>query len=592
MTVTELRAVLDLATKSLAAVTTELRVEMKDVPKAADLLILRNLCMTADGVNSDEAVLNAAIEETLSQKRTLLADVTAPRVLPVDSLWDPAGPEEYAEKLKEIEVKETENADAYSLRRIVLAGLKGIAGFAWEAYQIGYEDEGIDPFLQRVLQRTLKYTLSVGLLFNLSMEVGGFGYRSMGLLDNARIERYGSPKLTNIELGVRRNPGILVCGSDIRALECLLEQTKGTGVDVYTHDELMSAHCYPQLSGLDHFAGNYGGSMANQEADFTAFNGPIVVTGGALTAPAEAYADRIYTTGVAGFAGVPHLTTDDDVVTDFSAVIEKAKTLTPPAELRRGEVVTGFGHDQLYSMGDMLTNAIEDESIAKIITLIGADGTEAERAYASDLVAALPKNSIVMTDGPVKFRFNDQYLGTLRGMPRTMDIGAINDTYSFCMAALKLQADLGKYDINGVPISYVVSLGDERAMISLLTLIYIGAKNMVVFPAYPDYMTDSIVGVFEKNFGLRLAKTPAEDVEAFFAKKPVNADGPIDPNMLIIDIIEKYPDAAQVLMNCGMSCVTCGAALYESLSEACMVHGLDPEDVKEVLDHELGLVED
>ena len=592
MTVTELRAVLDLATKSLAAVTTELRVEMKDVPKAADLLILRNLCMTADGVNSDEAVLNAAIEETLGQKRTLLADVTAPRVLPVDSLWDPAGPEEYAEKLKEIEAKETENADAYSLRRIVLAGLKGIAGFAWEAYQIGYEDEGIDPFLQRVLQRTLKYTLSVGLLFNLSMEVGGFGYRSMGLLDNARIERYGSPKLTNIELGVRKNPGILVCGSDIRALECLLDQTKGTGVDVYTHDELMSAHCYPQLSGLDHFAGNYGGSMVNQEEDFTAFNGPIVVTGGVLTAPAEAYADRIYTTGVAGFDGVPHLTTDADSVTDFSAVIEQAKTLTAPNALRQGEVVTGFGHDQLYSMGDMLTNAIEDESIAKIITVIGADGTEAERAYISELVEALPKNSVVMTDGPVKFRFNDQYLGTLRGMPRTMDIGALSDTYSFCMAALKLQADLGKYDINGVPISYLVSLGDERAMTALLTLIYIGAKNLVVFPAYPDYMTDSIVGVFEKNFGLRLAKSPVEDVEAFFAKKPVNADGPIDPNMLIIDIIEKYPDAAQVLMNCGMSCVTCGAALYESLSEACMVHGLDPEDVKEVLDHELGLVED
>lgn len=592
MTVTELRAVLDLATKSLAAVTTELRVEMKDVPKAVDLLIVRNLCMTANDVNSDEAVLNAAIEETLSRKRTLLAEVTAPRVLPVDSLWDPAGPEEYAEKLKEIMAKETENADAYSLRQIVLAGLKGIAGFAYEAYQIGYEDEGIDPFLQRVLQRTLKYTLSVGLLFNLSMEVGGFGYRSMGLLDNARIERYGSPKLTNIELGVRKNPGILVCGSDIRVLECLLDQTKGTGVDVYTHDELMSAHCYPQLSGLDHFAGNYGGSMADQETDFTAFHGPIVVTGGALTAPAEAYADRIYTTGVAGFEGVPHLTTDDDTVTDFSAVIEQAKTLAAPEALRRGEVVTGFGHDQLYSMGEMLTNAIEDDSIAKIITIIGADGTEAERAYVSELVGALPKNSIVMTDGPVKFRFNDQYLGTLRGMPRTMDIGAVSDTYSFCMAALKLQADLGKYDINGVPISYLVSLGDERAMTALLTLIYIGAKNLVVFPAYPDYMTDSIIGVFEKNFGLRLVGTPAEDVEAFFAKKPVNADGPIDPNMLIIDIIEKYPDAAQVLMNCGMSCVTCGAALYESLSEACMVHGLDPEDVKEVLDHELGLVED
>ena len=592
MTSKNLAAVLDLATKSLAAVTTELRVEMKDVPKSADLLILRNLCMTMEGVNTDEAVLGSAIEETLDVKRTLLADVTAPRVLPVDSLWDPAGPEEYEAKLAEVAEKENENADAQSLRRIVLSGLKGIASFAYNAYQIGYEDEGIDPFLQRVLQRTLKFTLSVGLLFNLSMEVGGFGYRSMGLLDNARIERYGSPKITNIELGVRKNPGILVCGNDIRALECLLAQAKDTGVDVYTHDDLMSAHCYPELTGIDHFAGNYGGSLNAQTEDFTKFNGPVVITGGKLLPPEEAYRNRIYTTGFAGAAGVPHLEMDGDNVTDFSAVIEQAKTCAPPEELRRGEIVTGFGHEQLYAMSEMITGAIEDNSIGKIVTVIGTDGAEEERAYVSELIAALPKNSTVMTAGPVKYRFNDQYLGTLRGMPRTMDIGDLSDTYSFCMMALKLQADLNKYDINGVPISYVVSLGDEAAMTALLTLIYIGAKNLVVVPSFPDYMTESIVGVFEKNFGLRTAKTAAEDVEAFFAKKPVNADGPIDPSMLIIDIIEKYPDAAQVLMNCGMSCVTCGAALYESLSEACMVHGLDPEDVKEVLDHELGLVED
>ena len=592
MTVNTLRGVLDLATKGLAAVTTELRVEMKDVPKAADLIILRNLRMTMAGVNSDEAMLLEAAEETLALKAQLLEDVTAPRVLPVDALWAPAGPEEYEAKLAEIQEKEAENADASALRSLVLDGLKGIASYAYDAYQIGYEDEGIDPFLQRVLQRTLKYTLSVGLLFNLSMEVGGFGYRSMGLLDNARIERYGSPKITNIELGTRKNPGILVCGTDMRALECLLEQTKGTGVDVYTHDELMPAHCYPQLMNIDHFAGNYGGSLANQEADFTAFRGPVVVTGGALQEPQEAYKDRLYTVGTSGYAGIPHLTTDDDNVTDFSAVIAQAKTCEAPEELRPGELVTGFGHEQLYSMSEMITNAIEDNSIARFVSIIGTDGAEAERSYLAELVAALPKNAAVLTAGPAKFRFNDQYLGTLRGMPRTMDIGAISDVYSYCMTALKLQADLNKYDINGVPISHVVALGDEPSVTALLTLIYIGVKNLVVVPAFPSYMTDGIINVFAKNFGLRVNATAAEDVELFFAKKAVSADGPLDPNMLIIDIIEKYPDAAQILMNCGMSCVTCGAALYESLAEACMVHGLDPEDVKEVLDHELGLVED
>lgn len=592
MTVTELRAVLDLATKSLAAVTTELRVEMKDVEKATDRLIIRNLAMTTRGTNSDETALLAAIEETLAAKRKYMAEVTAPRVLPVDSLWDPAGPEEYAEKLAEIETKENENKDARSLRELILDGLKGIATYAYTAYQIGYEDEGIDPFVQRVLQRTLKYTLSVGLLFNLSMEVGGFGYRSMGLLDNASIERYGSPKITNIELGVRKNPGVLVCGNDIRVLECLLAEAAGKGIDIYTHDDLMSAHCYPQLSGIDHFAGNYGGSMATQTTDFASFNGPIVVTGGALVAPEDSYKDRIYTTGVAGFAGVPHLTTDADGVTDFSAVLEQAATCEAPTQLRLGELVTGFAHEQLYSMGEMLTNALEDNSVGKIVSIIGTDGAEEERSYITELVSKLPKNSMVWTAGTVKYRFNDQYLGTLRGMPRTMDIGALPDTYSYCMTALKLQADLGKYDINGVPVSYVVSLSDEQSVTALLTLIYIGVKNMVVVPAFPSYMTDSIIGVFQKNFGLRLNGTAEEDVEAFFSKKPANAEGPIDPDMLIVDIIEKYPDAAQVLMNCGMSCVTCGAALYESLSEACMVHGLDPEDVKDVLDHELGLVED
>ena len=595
MELKDLREILDLGTKGLSAVTTEMRIELKDVPKEVDLFIIYNLCMTSKDAAYDEDVLLRRIHDTFELKEKYMAEIKAARVLPEDARFAPeADADEYVylEELAALRERDSANADGQSLRRLIVDGLKGVAQYAWASYEIGYEDEGISPFLERVLQRTLKFNLSIGLLFNLAMEVGGFAYRSMGLFDKSAIEEFGAPALTNIELGVRKNPGILVSGASLFELVNLLKQTEGQGVDVYTHDELISAHAYPELKKFDHFAGNYGGSAKDQVSDFENFGGPVVVTGTGMLPVGDSYKDRIYTTSFVSYPGVTAIREDEKGIPDFSAVIEQAKACSAPKELQKGELIAGFGHDQMFKMMDIIEGAIKDKGIDRIITLVGTDGPEEARSYFTDLAKELPKNSAVLATGTAAYRVMNLGLGTVHGLPRVLVAGQLVDTYSVAMTALKLQADLEKYDLNGIPMTYLISLYDEKSMSALLAMTYVGAKNLIVGPEMPSYMTESIVGVFKKNFGIRLIGDPSADVEEIFAHKKSAEGQPIDANMLIIEIIETYPDASRVLMDCGMSCVTCGAALYESLAEACQVHGLDPDDVQDVLNHELGLVDD
>ena len=592
MELKDLKDLLDIATKSLCAVTTEMRVELIKVPKDVDRMVVENLCLTSYQTCLDPVVLGNRIDKTFAKKKELMGQLKATRVLAPAAQWNPESPDEYADKLTEIRASETDNMDAHSLRTLITRGLKGVAQISNAAYQIGYEDEGIDPFLQRVLQRTLKFTLSVGLLFNLAMEVGGFGYRAMGLLDKAITERYGAPKLSNVELGVRKNPGILVAGQNTRVLECVLKAAEGTGVDVYTHGELLSAQALTTLQNLDHFAGNYGGSPETQEQDFASFHGPVIYAGTGVKEPAESYKDRFYTAGETYVPGAEHFDPDEDFCYDFSSVVEKAKTCEPPEELRKGELIIGFAHDTLYNMSDRIVGSMKDNSVERIIALIGTDGDDSLNGYYTALAEALPKNSAIMTAGSSAYRVNGLNLGTVHGIPRIMHAGQISDMYSIAMTALKFQADLEKFDLNGVPVTFCVAINDERSLLAFLVLTYIGAKKISVGTQVPDFMTENIFGIFQKNFGLTVPGDPAEDAAAFFAKKEAAAEGEIDTDMLIIDILERYPEAANILMSCGMSCVTCGSALYESLSEACVVRGLDPDDIKEVLDHELGLVKD
>ncbi|MBQ9065930.1 MAG: hydroxylamine reductase [Clostridia bacterium] len=591
MELKDYRELLDIATKGLCAVTTEMRVELQEVPKSVDRMVVENLVLTSDDICLDPVLLSRRIDETFAQKKTLMETLKATRILTPAAQWCPEDASEYEEKLSAIRAEDHDNIDAHSLRVLITRGLKGVAQIADMAYRIGFEDEGIDPFLQRVLQRTLKFNLSIGLLFNLSMEVGGFGYRAMGLLDKALIDRYGTPSLTNVELGVRKNPGILVAGQDLRVLECVLQATDGQGVDVYTYGELLSAHAYENLRSVDHFAGQYGDSPENQTADFADFHGPVIFAGSGVKAPEESFRDRFYTAGLTFVPEVRNFQPDEDLWYDFTEVVEQAKACEPPKDKRIGEQIIGFGHDQLNTMGERILGSLNDHSIDRLIAILGTDSADPRETYFADLAAELPKNSAILTAGSVQSRLATLGLGTVRGIPRVLTVGQLPDQYSICMFAMKLQADLEKYDLNGVPVSFVLSISDERSLLSLLVLLYVGAKKIVIGPAIPNFLTENIFGIFEKNFGLTAAGTPSEDAKAFF-EKTENTDGTIDTNMLIIDILDKYPEAATILMNVGMSCVTCGSALYESLAEACMVHGLDPEDIKEVLDHELGLVED
>lgn len=580
MEFSKLQRVLDFSTKALAAITTELRVELKPVPKEAERLILLNLSMTADNANTDSVTLQQQIKATLAQRDALLGEVAAKNVLPELALWSPNGEEDYQEQLNTLELKDFENEDAASLRELILRSVKGIAQMCFTAYEIGYEDEGIAPFVERILLRTLKYNLSIGLLFNMALEVGGYAYRAMNLVDRANANQYGEGALVNVPIGVRKNPGILVCGTNFSVLQKVLEATQDQGVDVYTHDNLFSAYDYPELRKYPHFAGNYGGSMKQQEEDFTSFHGPIVVTAGGLTEPKEGYKDRLYTTLPVFFPGIPD-------VKDFAAVVEQAKTCEAPEVKGMGEIIAGFNEPTLEKMKASFVGAMQDGTMKKLVVFAGC---AADTNYVSEFCRALPQTAAVMTVGSIKYQAMNLGLGTLRGMPRVMDAGGIHDLYAILSHAMKFQADLDKYDINGVPMTYVVSFGNALSYAAFLAIVYMGIKDFYILER-PDFISDAVFGIFQKNFKLKTVTTAQEDVDALFKEKaPVT--GTVDMDMLIIDIIERWPDSAEILMSCGMSCVTCGSALYESLSEACMVHGLDPEDVKEVLDHELGLVED
>ena len=593
MNIRDYRELLDFATKALAAVTTEMRVETIEVPKEVDRLIIYNLCLTTKDSNFCEEDYKEAIRNTLDVKNELIEKIAAKKLIPQDALWEPKSEDEYEEKLVEMRRKEFENVSAHALREIIMSGVKGVATFAFYAYRIGFEDEGLNPFIQRVLQRTLKFNLSIGLLFNLSMELGGFGYRAMALLEQAAQESYGVPKIANVELSVRKNPAILVSGMNLKDLENILAQTEGEGVDVYTHGDMISAHAYPGLASFDHFAGNWGTIEADQEKDFENFPGPVVYTGSGLKAPLDSYKDRLFTTGFTKYPGVKAIDSKEAGDVDFSEVVAMAKKSPAPQSDRLGELLAGFAHDQLESMMELISGAVKDKSISRIIAIMGNDSNDDnDGEYFTNFVREMPLNSAIMTAGTVKYRFNYRSLGTVHGVPRILDAGSVADAYSIASFVLKLQSELELYELNKVPVSFLCTLNDEKSIIAFLSLIYIGARNIFVGPSIPAWLSPDVMEIFSKNFDVAVLEDPQEDCEGIFSGRKIKGDGPIDPNMLIVDIIERHPQAADILMNCGMSCVTCGAALYESLAEACAVHGLDPEDVKDVLDHELGLVED
>lgn len=505
-------------TKGLSEITTRLRAEGKAIPAAVDRLITTNLFMTITNANFDDDRFIDRINETLSSRDELLEQLHDTTELSAAAVWQYRTAEERTLKAAAVGVLTTEDEDLRSLRELTLYGLKGMAAYNKHANVLGYADAAIDTFLQQALAKTLDDSLTSDDLTALVLETGSFGVKVMALLDTANTSTYGNPEITKVELGVRSNPAILISGHDLRDLEMLLEQTANTGVDVYTHSEMLPAHYYPTFKKYPHFAGNYGNAWWKQKEEFEAFNGPILLTTNCLVPPKDSYKDRVYTTGSAGFSGCKHIAGEIGEKKDFSALIEHAKKCPPPTQLESGELVGGFAHHQVLALADKIVDAVKSGSIKKFVVMAGCDGRSPSRNYYTDFAKALPQDTVILTAGCAKYKYNKLPLGDIGGIPRVLDAGQCNDSYSLALIALKLQEVFGLADINQLPIVYNIAWYEQKAVIVLLALLALGVKNIHLGPTLPAFLSPNIAKVLVENFGIAGISDIDSDLEIFFGK--------------------------------------------------------------------------
>lgn len=505
-------------TKGLSEITTRLRSEGKEIPAAIDRLITTNLFMTITNANFDDDRFIDRINETLSSRDELFEQLHDDTGLSDAASWQYRTAEERTLKADKVGVLDTGNEDLLSLRELTLYGLKGMAAYNKHANVLGYADTAIDAFLQKALAKTLDDSLSTDDLTSLVLETGSFGVKVMALLDTANTSTYGNPEITKVELGVRNNPAILISGHDLRDLEMLLEQTANTGVDVYTHSEMLPAHYYPAFKKYPHFAGNYGNAWWKQKEEFEAFNGPILLTTNCLVPPKESYKDRIYTTGSVGFSGCKHIDGEIGEIKDFSAIIEHAKKCPPPTQLESGELVGGFAHHQVLALADKVVDAVKSGAIKKFVVMAGCDGRSPARNYYTDFAKALPQDTVILTAGCAKYKYNKLPLGDIGGIPRVLDAGQCNDSYSLALIALKLKEVFGLDDINQLPIVYNIAWYEQKAVIVLLALLSLGVKNIHLGPTLPAFLSPNVVNVLIENFGIAGITDVDTDLEIFFGK--------------------------------------------------------------------------
>ena len=501
-------------TKGLSAVTTQLRAEGKDVPHQVNHLITLNLFTTITNANFDKESIVARIQATLDTKERLLSQLNDAANLPQAAVWDGSG--DWEEKAKTVGVLSTKDEDIRSLRELITYGLKGLSAYSKHANALLQDDEEVDAFLQRALAATLDDSLTVDELVALTLETGKFGVSGMALLDKANTTAYGNPEITKVQLGVGKNPGILVSGHDLRDLEMLLEQTQGTGVDVYTRSEMLPAHYYPAFKKYPNFVGNYGNAWWKQKEEFESFNGPILMTTNCIVPPKDSYKDRMYTTGAAGYPGCKHIPGDIGEKKDFSSLIEHAKKCAPPTELERGEIVGGFAHAQVLALADQVVEAVKSGAIRKFVVMAGCDGRAKSREYYTEFAKALPKDTVILTAGCAKYKYNKLDLGDIGGIPRVLDAGQCNDSYSLAVIALKLKEVFGLDDINDLPIVYNIAWYEQKAVIVLLALLYLGVKNIHLGPTLPAFLSPNVAKVLVENFGIAGIGTVEEDLKLFF----------------------------------------------------------------------------
>ncbi|GAE03222.1 hydroxylamine reductase [Clostridium botulinum B str. Osaka05] len=431
------------------------------------------------------------------------------------AVWAANNPEDFKKKAETVGVLATENEDIRSLRELLTYGLKGMAAYLEHANNLGYDEDSIHAFMAKALVATLDDTLSADELTALVLECGKYGVDVMALLDKANTSTYGNPEITKVNIGVGNNPGILISGHDLKDMEELLKQTEGTGVDVYTHSEMLPANYYPAFKKYKHFVGNYGNAWWKQNEEFEAFNGPILMTTNCIVTPKASYKDRMYTTGVTGFEGVKHINPSKDGKKDFSEIIEHAKRCASPKEIEKGEIIGGFAHNQVLALAPQVVDAVKTGAIKRFFVMAGCDGRMKSRNYYTDFAKALPKDTVILTAGCAKYKYNKLDLGDINGIPRVLDAGQCNDSYSLAVIALKLKEVFELEDINELPISYNIAWYEQKAVIVLLALLHLGVKNIHLGPTLPAFLSPNVAKILVENFGIGTISSVDEDIKMF-----------------------------------------------------------------------------
>ena len=503
------------ATKGLSAVTTALRAAGKSVSRNVNHLVTVNLFTTITNANFDRESIIARIKETLAVKADLLTQLDDTSSLTAAALWN-GDESEFDAKAKTVGVLATENEDIRSLRELITYGLKGLSAYSKHANVLAQDDEEVDAFIQRALAATLDDSKSVDDLVALTLETGKYGVQGMALLDKANTTAYGNPEITTVDIGVRKNPGILISGHDLKDLEMLLDQTEGTGVDVYTHSEMLPAHYYPFFKKYKNFAGNYGNAWWKQKEEFESFNGSILMTTNCIVPPKDSYKGRLWTTGATGFPGCRHIDADENGHKDFSELIAQAKTCPAPTEIETGSIVGGFAHEQVFALADKVVDAVKSGAIKKFVVMAGCDGRMKSREYYTEFAKALPKDTVILTAGCAKYKYNKLNLGDIGGIPRVLDAGQCNDSYSLALIALKLKEVFGLKDVNELPLIFNIAWYEQKAVIVLLALLYLGVKNIHLGPTLPAFLSPNVANVLVKNFGIAGITNVEDDMKLFF----------------------------------------------------------------------------
>ena len=501
------------AVKGLSEVATRLREAGREVSREVNRLVTGSLFTTITNANFDEDAIRGLTRDVIAMTNTLRAVLPASVKLSEAARWDSLDILDWQAKEPYIGVLSTENEDVRSLRELVVYGLKGLAAYSKHANVLMKEDEEVDAFIQSALAKTMDDSLSVADLVQLVLDTGSAGVKGMALLDEANTSAYGHPEITRVDIGVRNRPGILISGHDLKDLEMLLEQTRGQGVDVYTHSEMLPAQYYPFFKGYEHFAGNYGNAWWKQKEEFDSFNGPILMTTNCIVPPRASYAGRLFTTGMAGYPGCRHIPGGIGEKKDFSEIIALARTCPAPTQIEQGAIIGGFAHEQVFALADKVVDAVKSGAIRKFVVMAGCDGRQNGRDYYSEFAKALPKDTVILTAGCAKYRYNKLNLGDIGGIPRVLDAGQCNDSYSLVLIALKLAEVFKVSSVNDLPIFYNIAWYEQKAVIVLLALLSLGVKNIHLGPTLPAFLSPNVAKVLVEQFGIAPNSTVEEDLK-------------------------------------------------------------------------------